>query len=68
LVTIDRQNREYDSNDEKISSLKSQVKDLQKEIVGLELELNEKLEFYKQEKDGFQKLESAYQETVKNLD
>ena len=68
LVTIDRQNREYDSNDEKISSLKSQVEDLQKEIVGLELELNEKLEFYKQEKDGFQKLESAYQETVKNLD
>ena len=68
LATIERQKQDYGSNDEKIGSIKSQLKNLEKKIVKLELELNEKLEYYKQEKDTFEKLESVYQETVKSLD
>ncbi len=68
LLTVDRLEREQSTNVQKIESLKQLTLDFDKEMSDLEPAIDEQLSTYKSEKEKFDSIEDAYQQTVKDLD
>ncbi len=68
ILTVDRLEREHGTNDSKIESLKQLSLDFDKEMTDLDPTIDTQLESYKNVKDAFNKIETAYQKTVQELD
>ena len=65
---MDRIERERGTNDSKIETLKQLTIDFDKEMTDLDPTIDAELESYKNVKDAFNKVETAYQKIVQELD